>query len=744
MSDPREPVALDPAKLVDATASDPGKVRPENQDALSAQKNVAGERLFVVSDGMGGQRGGETAAKLCIDTLSRVFRDPHGKPEERLRRGLELANEEVYSHALSHPERKGMGATAVALLFANGPGQTWLAWIGDSRCYRLRDGALEPLTRDHSIVAEWIEMGVLNAEEAENHPRRHELTRAIGQAPDVSVEIAAVDARPGDRFLLCSDGLHGSVPEKRAQARARGASARGVPCALLVERANAAGGPDNIAIVVVDVPADGASPARCRCPRCRSSSRFRRRRRLAPPAPAPEPEPAPSVGAARRRHVHRVDGALERGDRRGHRGARERPQRRRARARLGARPSARARARHHRQQVRVRPDAARAGTSGPRGDPALPGAALPALPRPSRSSSRRPTRRAEPEPDASARRPSRAWRSRSPISWTAPTTRTPRRLPSRSQASRPRRRTSRDAPAFDSPSLVATPPARAVHIPLMTPVRARRGLHAPSVMAGIAAGAVVAVLAAAAWLYTGMGNRAPAPPPAPQIARTVPPPRPVAPPTPAPVPVPAPAPAPLEQAAPEPAPEAELAPAPAPVPEPAPAPAATAAEVAPAPARPPIPIPAPGPAPATTTVVIVRPSQPPSRPRRRPRPTAPLPRPRPRSSRPRHTFELTAPVHRFVDDWLRAQETHDATLFTSLGFRDLPNEFAGAWTTRDTFRLVAASIDEERSSPDTVYLRLVVSYAFKDTTGRFRTEDEERLILRNANGTLRYEGRWSK
>src|SRR5262245_28575507 len=154
MSDPREPVALDPAKLVVASLSDPGRVRPENQDAVAALKNAAGERLFVVADGMGGQSGGEVAAKLCIDTLGRAFRDPHGKPEERLRRGLELANEEVYSHALSNPDHKGMGTTAVALMFARGAGQTWLAWIGDSRCYRLRDGALEALTRDHSLVAE--------------------------------------------------------------------------------------------------------------------------------------------------------------------------------------------------------------------------------------------------------------------------------------------------------------------------------------------------------------------------------------------------------------------------------------------------------------------------------------------------------------------------------------------------------------------------------------------------------------
>src|SRR5262249_22307625 len=157
---------------------------------------------------------GETAAKLCLDTLARVFRDPHGKPDERLRRGLELANEEVYSHALSKPDLKGMGTTAVALLFGAGAGGVWLAWIGDSRCYQLRDGNLTVLTSDHSLMAEWVKMGVLQADEVESHPRRHELTRVVGLTPDVLVEVQRVDVKVGDRFLLCSDGVHSLVPER--------------------------------------------------------------------------------------------------------------------------------------------------------------------------------------------------------------------------------------------------------------------------------------------------------------------------------------------------------------------------------------------------------------------------------------------------------------------------------------------------------------------------------------------------
>jgi hypothetical protein len=174
-----------------------------------------------------------------------------------------------------------------------------------------------------------------------------------------------------------------------------------------------------------------------------------------------------------------------------------------------------------------------------------------------------------------------------------------------------------------------------------------------------------------------------------------------------------------------PTPSAAPAVTPAPPPTPAPTPAA---------------LPAP-PAPQPTTVVIVRPANP------APAPTVPaapdgtpIPQPPPTAD----GFELSPPVRRFVDDWLRAQETHDSQLFASLGFRTLPTELAGTWTTRNGYRLVAASIDEERSTPDLVYVRVVLSYAFTDNTGRFRTQDEERMILRNNGGKLEFEGRWSQ
>ncbi|HXZ84628.1 MAG TPA: hypothetical protein VEI82_03975, partial [Myxococcota bacterium] len=152
----------------------------------------------------------------------------------------------------------------------------------------------------------------------------------------------------------------------------------------------------------------------------------------------------------------------------------------------------------------------------------------------------------------------------------------------------------------------------------------------------------------------------------------------------------------------------------------------------------PIPVPD-APKQTPTTVVIVRPGATP------PGPAAPAPAAASPAALPSaQGFELSPPVRRFVDDWLRAQATHDAALFSSLGFRELPSELAGTWTTRDSYKLLAASVDEERSSPDLVYLRLVVSYAFRDATGRFRTQDEERMILRSTGAGLRFEGRWQQ
>ena len=201
---------VDIQDIVAASQSDVGGKRSDNQDLFGDFRHGSGGRLLMLADGMGGRRGGASASRVCVDALSDYFQDETGTPEERLVRCFEHANRLILEHANSDESLKGMGTTGVALLFTTDG--AYVAWVGDSRAYRWRAGVLVPLTRDHSLVQEWVRTGVLSAEEAASHPRRNELLRAVGIAPEIEVEVVAVDLRPGDRFLLCSDGLCGVVP----------------------------------------------------------------------------------------------------------------------------------------------------------------------------------------------------------------------------------------------------------------------------------------------------------------------------------------------------------------------------------------------------------------------------------------------------------------------------------------------------------------------------------------------------
>ena len=246
------------ANLEIATASltDVGQARSENQD-FWGEFESGGERLLIVADGMGGHRGGATASRLCVDTVARVFKEAKGPPGERLRRGLELANYKIYHAALKNPRLRGMGTTGVALLFCP-PRKVWIGWIGDSRAYLVRAGSVRLLTRDHSLVADWIRSGILSADEAGSHPRRNELTRAIGSAEEVEADVVELEVQPGDSLMLCSDGLWGSVQEEKVGDIL--ASMDPAPAArALVDAANANGGPDNITIQILSIGSEQAA-----------------------------------------------------------------------------------------------------------------------------------------------------------------------------------------------------------------------------------------------------------------------------------------------------------------------------------------------------------------------------------------------------------------------------------------------------------------------------------------------------
>jgi protein phosphatase len=223
--------------------SDTGRRRRHNEDAYFARTPV-----FVVADGMGGAQAGEVASRAAVDTFARGL--PHGadSAERRLAELVRRANERIHAMSREDEARAGMGTTITAAHV--GEHDVTVAHVGDSRAYRLRDGALERLTDDHSLVEEMRRRGQLTAEEADEHPQRSIITRALGPEPDVLVDTHTWKAQAGDLFLLCSDGLTSMVGEAQVAdvlRRARGLEEAGRE---LVRAANDAGGADNITVVL--------------------------------------------------------------------------------------------------------------------------------------------------------------------------------------------------------------------------------------------------------------------------------------------------------------------------------------------------------------------------------------------------------------------------------------------------------------------------------------------------------------
>jgi protein phosphatase len=253
-------ISYDPAHRQTAYLSDVGQVRTENQDACSEFCDPAtGTQLIVVADGMGGHQGGATASRMAIEAVGEIFQQAQHHGPEMLVDALTSANARIFDAATEHSELRGMGTTCVALLI-NRDGSSWVAHVGDSRAYQLRNREIHPITADHSAVAELERRGMITAAEAEVHPRRNELLRSIGVEPDVEVEVNPVEIVEGDQFLLCSDGLSGVVRDDEiAEVLLQRPPAESVR--VLVDSANARGGPDNVTVMVTSfAPNRSAAP----------------------------------------------------------------------------------------------------------------------------------------------------------------------------------------------------------------------------------------------------------------------------------------------------------------------------------------------------------------------------------------------------------------------------------------------------------------------------------------------------
>lgn len=234
-----------------AAASDVGRMRRANEDSYFVRSP-----LFVVADGMGGAQAGEVASKIAAEAFAEPL-DESLAPEQRMAVVVESANREIHDQSLADPSMQGMGTTLTAALL--GDDELTLAHVGDSRAYRLRDGELTRLTTDHSLVGEMVRRGAITEAEAEVHPQRSILTRALGPEREIEVDTLTHGVRDGDVYLLCSDGLTGMVDDAQiAEVAGSGEPMRAV-AEELIARANAAGGVDNITVVAFRVAGTGKS-----------------------------------------------------------------------------------------------------------------------------------------------------------------------------------------------------------------------------------------------------------------------------------------------------------------------------------------------------------------------------------------------------------------------------------------------------------------------------------------------------
>jgi protein phosphatase len=230
-----------------------GRVRDNNEDSFVVDERLA---LFAVADGMGGHRGGEVASKTAVEALRAAVAGGRTIDD-----AVRLANDAVIEKAAQDPEQlAGMGTTMTAAVPVGGS-TLLIGHVGDSRAYLLRDGTLELRTQDHSLVEELVREGRLTPEQAESHPQRAIVTRALGVDEEVEVDLYTIDVRTGDRVLLCSDGLTTMLRDREVERIARGVDDPQRCAEDLVNAAVEAGGEDNVTVVVLDVvDVDEAAP----------------------------------------------------------------------------------------------------------------------------------------------------------------------------------------------------------------------------------------------------------------------------------------------------------------------------------------------------------------------------------------------------------------------------------------------------------------------------------------------------
>ena len=224
--------------------TDIGKLRKQNEDAAWFDESRA---VFAVADGMGGHLAGEVASRMAIEAVQRMARENERPGIAALREAVACAHETILAHAQDHIECAGMGTTLSVLWL--GENYAYIAHVGDSRIYRLREGSLTQITQDHSLVEELVRAGLITREQARTHPRRNIITRALGTHGENEPDLLVTDVQDGDVFLLCTDGLTGMVPDDEIERTLRDC---GIEAAAdrLIALALDAGGRDNMTLIL--------------------------------------------------------------------------------------------------------------------------------------------------------------------------------------------------------------------------------------------------------------------------------------------------------------------------------------------------------------------------------------------------------------------------------------------------------------------------------------------------------------
>ncbi|OFZ21309.1 MAG: hypothetical protein A2X94_07620 [Bdellovibrionales bacterium GWB1_55_8] len=237
-------------------ATDVGRKRAQNQDSFAAVPELG---LFIVADGMGGHRGGETASAMVADVVPAKMKAAAGNtkqdPHDALAESIKSANAAIHKRAAQDPSLQGMGTTTTALLFRNE--SLIIGHVGDSRCYFFRPSSIWQITRDHSLVQEKLRAGLITREQAKTDRMKNVITRSVGYEPGVEVDLYDMPVLPGDVFLLCSDGLSGMVEDGQILETVQKCVIDGNDPKRavdeLVDMANRNGGDDNVTVVIIKV-----------------------------------------------------------------------------------------------------------------------------------------------------------------------------------------------------------------------------------------------------------------------------------------------------------------------------------------------------------------------------------------------------------------------------------------------------------------------------------------------------------